>query len=418
MKNNDLLHNNNYDSIPIEDIPLESLKALIERHEDEMKRKEILKDYNLHQLPNGAWYTRIGGKKRQFKNLRDLEDAVIEYAGEQKETLSSIFNDFLAIRKITVAEATWVLDITNFRDYIKDSALGNMPYKNITLSDGYKFFKHCESIKGKMRRKYWNKILNTVNKMFQYLNDEGKLTGMPFENLTISPDRFDTKLKTKEQNTVFFDNEQKLVCSYAKEAAYKKKDSIPLGILILFSLGLRIGELCDLKWSDIEEDDTGKYLHIQHITVNSFTDDGKSNGRIELDRCKTEAGDRKLKLTEALIKILSDIKKYNKINNYPIGENDYIFLRKYRDRIEMCTPKCFDSRIRGYCKKAKMSESKSCHDIRRTALTNLYKKNVPLKTIQYIAGHSTLKQTMDYLRITDDDLNNMKDYLNLIQIDY
>ena len=56
---------------------------------------------------------------------------------------------------------------------------------------------------------------------------------------------------------------------------------------------------------------------------------------------------------------------------------------------------------------------KSPHDIRRTVLTNLYMAHMPLKKIQEYAGHSSLKQTMDYIRITDDDMDMMQ-YLNTL----
>ena len=53
-----------------------------------------------------------------------------------------------------------------------------------------------------------------------------------------------------------------------------------------------------------------------------------------------------------------------------------------------------------------MTTIKSPHDVRRTGLTSLYKQGMPLKKIQRFAGHSSLKQTMDYLRISDEDLDD------------
>ena len=52
-----------------------------------------------------------------------------------------------------------------------------------------------------------------------------------------------------------------------------------------------------------------------------------------------------------------------------------------------------------------MSVIKSPHDIRRTAITNLYNANMPLNKIREYAGHSSIQQTMDYIRITDDDMD-------------
>ena len=49
---------------------------------------------------------------------------------------------------------------------------------------------------------------------------------------------------------------------------------------------------------------------------------------------------------------------------------------------------------------------KRLHDIRRTFVTNLYSKGMPLNDIRRIAGHSSIDQTMDYIKITEDDISN------------
>ena len=60
-----------------------------------------------------------------------------------------------------------------------------------------------------------------------------------------------------------------------------------------------------------------------------------------------------------------------------------------------------------------MEVIKSPHDIRRTVLTNLYSVGMPLKKIQEYAGHSSLKQTMDYIRVSDDDYD-ISQFLNTL----
>ena len=52
-----------------------------------------------------------------------------------------------------------------------------------------------------------------------------------------------------------------------------------------------------------------------------------------------------------------------------------------------------------------MDVMKSTHDIRRTVCTTLYSEGMPLKLIQQYAGHSSIKQTMDYIRITDNEID-------------
>ena len=145
----------------------------------------------------------------------------------------------------------------------------------------------------------------------------------------------------------------------------------------------------------------------------NIDENGKAHGFRVLSHCKTPAGDRRLQLNNKAVETLCLIKSLNTANNLPTTDNDYVFMRHYNGEITFCTPRSFDPRLRKYCKHAGMDVIKSPHDVRRTVLTNLYYAGMPLKKIQEYAGHSSLKQTMDYIRISDDDLD-MSQYLNTL----
>lgn len=92
-----------------------------------------------------------------------------------------------------------------------------------------------------------------------------------------------------------------------------------------------------------------------------------------------------------------------------------VIIRK--GQILLCNHKVFDARIRTYCRNARMDVLKSFHDIRRTVLTNLYYAKMPLKDIQRFAGHSSIQQTMDYIKIKEDDLSALSFIETLMPID-
>lgn len=383
----------------------------------QLKRKEILKQHKAKISYNEKehhWYTRINGKKIKRKNLDDLEDVIIEhYILNQQHTLISIFPDFLERRKLEVSSRTWMKDIRYFEIYLKDSDLGNKVISELTLNDGYDFLKLCLKRKPDMTKKYWNNVNGFLNKMFQYSIDMDYRQNNPFKHLKPMKDLFRKTQKTRDGDTVFSRSEQVAIITSAEKDSAKTNKAEPLGIVLLFMLGLRDGELCAIKWSDIEETINGKYIHIQRELVANINNDGKAEGFTILEHCKTPAGDRRLLLNSKAIEILKRIKVINNSNNLPTSLNDFIFLRVYNKEITFCTPRSFDPRLRKYCKQANMDIIKSPHDIRRTVLTNLYMAHMPLKKIQEYAGHSSLKQTMDYIRITDDDMDMMQ-YLNTL----
>ena len=91
-----------------------------------------------------------------------------------------------------------------------------------------------------------------------------------------------------------------------------------------------------------------------------------------------------------------------------------IFRRGPQKHIQHCNTRCYETRIKRFCQLANMDVLKSQHDIRRTFCTNLYYTGMPLKNIQKLMGHSSLKQTMDYIKFKEDDKNVLLEQLNSI----
>lgn len=393
----------------------ESLGSLVERIQEELKRKEILREHKtpIKQLPNGRWYTRLGGKKIERTSMREMENAIVSYYRLEKITVNNIFPDFLERSKATVSKSTWAKYILYFNTFIFTSELGHKPIASLRISDGYDFLNHCIKIMPDMKRKYWNNVKALLNQIFQYSIDNEYITTNPFVHLKPKKDFFTASPKVRDGDSIFTKEEQRNVCLSAEKDSIERTSAIPLGIIVLFNLGLRCGELCALKWSDIEKSAIREYIHIQREMVVSIDEKGKCDGFEVLPHCKTPAGDRRLQLNNKVIEIFDRIRELNIKNGLPTGQEDYIFLRKNKKEALTCTPRSFAPRLDKYCKENQMRVSKSPHDIRRTVLTNLYIAGMPLKKIQEFAGHSSLKQTMDYIRISDDE-QDLTDYLNAL----
>ncbi len=325
------------------------------------------------------------------------------YTTSENVTLISIFPEFLKIRKINVAATTWRKDIRNFEMYISDSPTGQKPLKDLSLKDGYDFFNHCRKIKPDLKRKYWNSISVTLKAIFQYCIDSGVIHANPFANMRLNQNLFEPPTKQQPGINVFSDRERALVCSEALEDANRTKSAIPLGIIVLFNLGIRIGELCAIKWRDFYDRNGKLYIHIQREMVDDVDDNGKSKGCIILEHCKTPTSDRELLLNQKCREMFKMVHDINKAAGLPTSDDDFVFLRTRKGKITFCTARSFAPRLQKYCRKVGMETSKSPHDVRRTALTNMYRAGMALTAVQKYAGHSTLKQTLDYLKLQDDE---------------
>lgn len=69
----------------------------------------------------------------------------------------------------------------------------------------------------------------------------------------------------------------------------------------------------------------------------------------------------------------------------------------------------FSTLIKKYAKKAKIHIDVSPHDLRRTTATHLAENGAPLRQIQALLGHATLRVTTNYIRLSDEKIK--KEYV-------
>lgn len=230
----------------------ESLEFLVERTRMEIKRKELLSFHKtpIKQLPNGRWYTRIEGRKVERKTKEEIENLIIEKYRDNNVTLTSIFYNYLLRRKKTVAATTWAKDNCYFDYFVKSSSIADIPLNKLTLDDGYSFLDHCLLIKPNLKRKYWNNLIGFLNNMFQYAIDRNIISDNPFRHLKPKKDLFAADTTTRDGDTVFTKAEQTKVCTLAEADAEKTGKSEPLGIVVLFNLGIRDGDMDMMQYLD------------------------------------------------------------------------------------------------------------------------------------------------------------------------
>jgi len=128
-----------------------------------------------------------------------------------------------------------------------------------------------------------------------------------------------------------------------------------------------------------------------------------ANGVITLRKNSTKGkrGSRSLPISPSLETILND---YLAIAS--LGE----FLFPGRFGSKPLTTAYADLVLRQACQKLGI-KGISTHSFRRTALTRMHARGVPLRTIQRISGHSSLAALSVYLEVTDE---NVRDAVNLI----
>mgnify|MGYP002508153721 FL=1 len=159
---------------------------------------------------------------------------------------------------------------------------------------------------------------------------------------------------------------------------YDGMDVFKLGIVICISTGLRLGEICALKWQDIDLE--RKMLHV-NSTVQRITMDGKETRTVLLEgEPKSVYSKREIPLSDELVKLIfpyyKNAGKYVLHNNKPLD------------------PRTYQNKFRKYLLATDIGH-KNFHSLRHTFATNYINSGADIKSLSEILGHSDVKITLN-----------------------
>lgn len=174
-------------------------------------------------------------------------------------------------------------------------------------------------------------------------------------------------------------------------------------VVIKFMLltGVRIGEMCGLKWSDIDFDNCMVHIRRNRLYNPEFGTYEKTP--------KTKTSMRDIPLTDDLIE---DLKKY--YNWFKLADSDfdnnldkyYVAVNMYREPVGTATIGKWLGKIQnkyGF-------KHVACHGLRHTYCSLLLSQNVPIQTVSKYMGHSdstiTLKVYSHFIPDTQEKVVN------------
>lgn len=159
---------------------------------------------------------------------------------------------------------------------------------------------------------------------------------------------------------------------------YQEMDIYKLGIILCISTGLRLGEVCSLKWEDINRKE--KILSV-NTTVQRIVVKGYDTKTILLEgKPKSVFSKREIPLTDEMIRLLFSYGNCKK--KYVIGNDKPIEPRTYQNKFQK------------YLQLAGIRK-KNFHILRHTFATNCINSGMDIKSISEILGHSDVKTTLN-----------------------
>jgi len=153
-------------------------------------------------------------------------------------------------------------------------------------------------------------------------------------------------------------------------------------IMLSLYIGLRIGEICALKWEDIDFDKNLISINstIQRIALLDNFDKMGNKTKVVTDKPKSAKSTRQVPMPEAVSEVL---KKIEQLDGYVLNKNG-----KFLD------VRTLQYRFKSVLKRAEIRDIKF-HVLRHTFATRCVECGIDVKIISEILGHSTVQLTLD-----------------------
>ncbi len=370
---------------------------------DMINNKKILSEhkYSIWQGTNGKWYTYLPNKEKgkvlkKRTSKTEIEKVVIQYYKEiiseprVNDTFFEWINSKLELGEIS--NSTYDRYIDDYKRFINGKKIETMKISDLTEVYLEEFIKY--SIKEfNLTSKAYSGLRLILRGMLKYAKKRGLTQISSYEffgDLELSKTLFLKNRKEKETQ-VFSIEEEKMIMTYLENNPCQ----VNYGIMLAFQTGLRVGELCTLKFTDIVD----QHIRIRRTEIRHRDKSGKQKRYIK-DFPKSDAGWRDVFLTPKSLWILKKLKEFD-------TGNEFIFSKDDRWIYETT----FDYYIRKACNKCGITV-KSMHKIRKTYGTILLDADVDESIIMEQMGHSDIKCTKQYYYFSNKNQKNKEQQLN------
>ena len=350
---------------------------------------------NIYKRKDGRWEGRVvkghdeRGKAlyvyfygRSYKEVKDKIFMPLSYSKDtQSHKDSPYFGDVLDLwlerKNIGLKKSSYVKYFNLINNHIKpplgDCTLADI---NSAMLNSYIAKKHStgkiNSDCGGLSEKTLKDIVMIIKSVLRFAKEEKLLSDIPVITITFPRERL------KEMRVLSKDEQMAL-----EKYLYKDMDTSKLGILLCLYTGLRVGEICSLRWQDISltKHTLTVKSTIQRIqTLDAF--DSKKT-KVLVTEPKSDCSLRTIPLPDFLIDILEILR--------PNDQDAFVLTGKAKNYIE---PRTYQNHFKSYIAAIGIEDA-NFHSIRHTFATRCVEVGFEIKSLSEILGHANVTITLN-----------------------
>ena len=304
-------------------------------------------------------------KEKRLKKIKELDNQKQNFKSCLFET---VLDNWLIQKSIYVKKSTLYKYQNLIEKQIKP-ILGKRNIVDITSNELNSFI--IQKIKsGKLNDKgglsssYVKTIAIVLNSVMKYAIQENII-----ENKIYSIPK---PVINKKELQILNKNEKKLIESYI----IKNLTESNLAILLSLNTGLRIGEVCALRWKDI--DLQNQIIKVRHSIVRVSSSEGSY---LLLDKPKTVSSTREIPIINSIYQILKAFQKEDEMF-FATGTKEFLKPRTLEYRFKQILKICNVKHV-------------NFHALRHTFATTCIQAGVDVKSLSEILGHSNASITLN-----------------------
>lgn len=173
---------------------------------------------------------------------------------------------------------------------------------------------------------------------------------------------------------------------------FQKTDKAKMAVLLCLHTGLRLGELCALKWKDI--DFGNRMVSVNQTVQRLYREGGKTKTVLLETEPKSEYSRREIPLPVMILELFTKIRH----------EGNYVFGKD-----KPMEPRTLQNHFKRLLKKAGLKH-KNFHALRHTFATNCIESGADIKSLSEILGHSDVQISLN--RYVHPSMDSKRKYLD------
>lgn len=303
-----------------------------------------------------------------MKKLNEVKNIIV--SRRKRKDFEVVTEEWLKYKKNTVKKSTYYNYSYSVAKYLYPSFAG----KNITKIRNYNNF--IEELSDTLSPKTVRDIVTKLKEIINFYEEEHN-TKLNIKKMSLP------KLNKKEIQILSNKEKQKLEKYCIEQNSLKS-----LGILICLNTGLRVGEVCALRWENVDFET--RRIHVEKTIERIYSKEGNKTIVI-IDTPKSMTSIRTIPINSKLYNILKQMRGKCK-------KTDFVLTGLSDHYVE---PRNYQYHFKEILKRSKVKKYKF-HTLRHTFATNCIEAGMDIKSLSEILGHADVSITLNiYVHSSD-----------------